>query len=171
MTLNEWIVKADQNKLELIRRYDKGEAPIESIIHLPLVDIKKNIPDLMQEGKYDEVISKVLSEDVKVTLKRKELDRFRILVWIEKQYEEINNREKLALERPPDFKMIASGIKKLDDFGYINTVDMLAGGDVTKWSEIEQLPYEVCFTKQYKTTIENDIQKKLLEINSNDRKK
>lgn len=171
MTLNEWIVKAEQSKLEFIKKYDNGYSPIESIIHLPLIDVKKNIPNLVDEGKFDEAISICLSEPIKQTLKRDELERFRILLWIEKQYEQINEMEKRTLERPPDFKMIAAGIKKLDAFGLDNTIDMLAGGDLTKWSDIEQLPYEKCFNKQLKTTIENDIQKKMLEINKSEQKK
>jgi hypothetical protein len=171
MTLNEWIIKAEQSKLTFIKKYDKGYSPIESIIHLPLIDVKKNIPYLIDEGKFDEAISICLSEPIKETLKREELERFRILIWIEKQYEKINDMEKRALERPPEFKMLAAGIKKLDDFGIVNIIDMLSNGDVTKWSEIEQLPYEVCFTKQLKTTIENDINKKMLELNKSERKK
>lgn len=171
MTLNEWIVKAEQSKLEFIKKYDKGYSPIDDITHLSLIDIKKNIPELMQEGKFDEAISLTLSEAVKETLKRDELQRFRILIWIEKQYEKINVIEKRYLERPPEHKMLAAGIKSLDQLGIINTIDLLAGGDVTKWNDIEQLPYSKCFEKQLKLVIENDINKKLVEINKNQRKK
>lgn len=171
MTLNEWIVKADDSKLTFIKKYDKGYSPLDDITHLPLIDIKKNIPGLMQEGKYDEAISLTLSEPVKETLNRDELERFRILIWIEKQYEKINQIEKSYLERPPEHKMLAAGIKSLDQLGIINTIDLLAGGDVTKWSEVEQLPYSKCFEKQLKLVIENDINKKLVEINKNQRKK
>lgn len=171
MTLNEWIVKADESKLIFIRKYDKGWSPIEDITHLPFIDIKKNIPDLMGDGKFDEAISIILSEQPKETLKRDELERFRILIWIEKQYEKINQIEKRYLERPPEFDMITAGIKKLDPLGLTNTIDMLAGGDVTKWKKIEQLPYSVCFEKQFKTVIEGDIQKKMIEQNKNKTKK
>jgi len=171
MTLNEWIVKADNSQLEFIKKYDKGIALIEDITILSFINIKKVIPSLIDEGKYDEAISIVLNENVNSTLKRKELDRFRILIWIQKQYENINRIEKQYLERPPDFKLIASGIKNLDVLGIKNTIDMLALGDVTKWEEIENLPYSICFEKQYKLAIESDIQKKLIEHNKNDRKK
>ena len=36
MTLNEWIVKAEQSKLEFIKKYDKGYSTIDDITHLPL---------------------------------------------------------------------------------------------------------------------------------------
>ena len=68
----------------------------------------------MQEGKFDEAISLSLSEPIRDTLKRDELQRFRILIWIEKQYEKINVIEKRYLERPPEHKMLAAGIKSLD---------------------------------------------------------
>ena len=79
--------------------------------------------------------------------------------------------KKRYLERPPEHKMLAAGIKSLDQLGIINTIDLLAGGDVTKWNDIEQLPYSKCFEKQLKLVIENDINKKLVEINKNQRKK
>jgi len=165
MTLNEWIVKAETSKLDFIKKYDKGWSPIDDITYLPFITIKKEIPDLMSDGKFDEAISIVLSEPIKETLNRTEIERFRILIWIEKQYEKINAIEKRYLERPPDFKMLAAGIKNLDVLGVVNVVDMLANGDITKWSQIEQLPYSKCFEKQLKTVLESDIQKKMIEQN------
>ena len=170
MTLNDWIIQAETSKLEFIKKYDKGWSPIDDITHLPFIQIKKNIPELMGDGKFDEAISIILSEPVKQTLKRDEMERFRILIWIEKQYVKINQMEKMYLERPPDFKLLGAGIKNLDVLGVINVVDMLANGDVTKWKEIEQLPYSTCFEKQLKTVIEGDIQKKMIEQSKSNKK-
>ena len=171
MTLSEWILQADNSKLEFIKKYDEGISIIEDFTSLKFIDIKKTIPDLISEGKFDEAISWVSGDSISSILKVTEVNRFRMLVWIEKQYEKLNAIEKNYLERPPDFKMLAVGIKSLDVLGVVNTIDLLAGGDVTKWREIEQLPYSRCFEKQLKLVIENDINKKLVEQNRNERKK
>lgn len=169
MTLNEWIINVEPSKLEFLKKYDEGIQVLEDFTSLPFIDIKQNIPNLFSEGKYDEGI--MLVSGNRDVLKRKEIDRFRMLLWIEKQYVKINEIEKRYLERPPEMKMISAGIKKLDSLGIRNTIDLLANGDVLKWKEIEQLPYSVCFEKQLKLVIENDINKKLVELNRQDRKK
>ena len=42
---------------------------------------------------------------------------------------------------------IAAGIRTFEKFNYINTVNALAGGDITKWSLILAMPYERVLTK------------------------
>lgn len=170
MTLSEWILQVDNSKLELIKKYDKGIEIVQDITSLSFIDIKRNIPELISDGKFDEAISIISGNSISNTLKIEPLKRFRMLIWIEKQYEKINQIEKRYLERPPDFKMLSAGIKQLDVLGITNVIDMLAGGDVTKWDDIEQLPYSKCFDKQLKLIIENDINKKLVEQNKNERK-
>lgn len=166
MNLAQWIIQQDQARLDFIRKYDKeGWSPIEDITHLPFISIKRDIPQLIQEGKFDKAISLVLSKKEKDILSIEPLDRFRLLIWIEKQYEKINKMEDIYLSSTPDMKLIAAGIKDLDVLGIINVVDLLANGDVTKWAEIEQLPYSKCFEKQLKLNIEKRIQDKIIEQN------
>lgn len=172
MTLNEWIILADKSRIEFIRKYDKGYSPIEDITHLPFIIIKRDVPNLMNDGNYDEVISKVLSEPIKETLKRDELERFRLLIWIEKQYNKINEIERKYLERPPDFKLMAAGIKNLDILKEFNTTTMIAEKYPAYTIEaVEQLPYSRVFEFQLKLVLDSDIQKKLIEQNKNERKK
>lgn len=168
MTLNEWIVKAETSKLEFIKKYDRGWSPISDITHLPFIQIKKEIPDLMSDGKFDEAISIILSEPIKNTLNRDELERFRILIWIEKEYEKINKLEKRYLERQPDFEMLAAGIRSLDVLGVFNVTSMIAKEYTAyKLEEIEQMPYSRVFEIQLKSVIDGDIQKKLIEHRKN----
>ena len=164
MLLVEWIMKVDPAKLEFMRKYDKqGWSPIEDITHLPFIVIKRDIPKKIQESQFEEVFSLTLSKSMDEILKIPLLDRFRLLLWLEHQYSKINKMEETYLVSPPDMKLIGAGIKDLDVLGITNAIDMLAGGDVTKWAVVEQLPYSICFEKQLKTTIEKRIEKKLIE--------
>lgn len=171
MTLSQWILQVDNSKLEFIKKYDAGIEIVKDITSIAFIDIKRTIPDLIGEGKFDEAITLISGKPIKKILAIKPIKRFQMLVWIEKQYERINQIEKQYLERPPDFKMLSAGIKQLDVLGITNIIDMLAGGDVTKWSEVERLPYSTCFDKQLKSVIENDINKKLVEQNKEERKR
>lgn len=40
-----------------------------------------------------------------------------------------------------------AGIQAFEKFKYINTVNALAGGDITKWSAILAMPYDRVLTK------------------------
>lgn len=40
-----------------------------------------------------------------------------------------------------------AGIKAFEIYGYYNTVNSLAGGDLTKWYEIMAMPYSLVLTK------------------------
>ena len=57
-----------------------------------------------------------------------------------------------------------AGIKSFQKFGYVNTVNSLAGGDVTKWSLILNLPYNIILTKLLLNKAESAYQKKYTEL-------
>lgn len=166
--LIDWMMEADQVKLDFIRRYDKeGWSPIENITHLPFIYVKRDIPNFIQESNFDEAFSLTLSKPISEILKIPPLDRFRLLIWIENQYKIINEIETKYLISPPDIKMTAAGVRDLDVLGITNIIDMLANGDITKWKEVEMLPYHMCFDKQLKLSIEKRIEKKLIEQTKN----
>ena len=138
--------------------------------------IKETIPNLIKSANFEKLIASCFIDrgigyhDNEV----KHLDHKKLLsfiLWIKDELESINKLEKHYLSGEPDIDMIASGIKDLDQFGNINTIDQLSGGDVTKWKETESLPYHIIFDKLYKTKIENDIQRKLGNIMKNKNKK
>jgi len=83
------------------------------------------------------------------------------LFWIIDEVKHWNETESKVLSAEPDVKLLAAGINELNQFGDLNTIDSLANGDVLKYEEIKMLPYHVIFDKQYKTNIENNINRKM----------
>ena len=63
----------------------------------------------------------------------------------------------------PNAKMFQAGINKLDQFGLMNTIDNLAGGDVLKYDKVRKLKYNVVFDKQYREIILSEISKNYLK--------
>jgi len=57
-----------------------------------------------------------------------------------------------------------AGIQAFEKFKYINTVNALAGGDITKWSQILNMPYERVLTKLLLNKTEAEYQKKYSEL-------
>lgn len=57
-----------------------------------------------------------------------------------------------------------AGIQSFEKFKYINTVNSLAGGDITKWGEILNMPYERVLTKLLLSKAEAEYQKKYSEL-------
>jgi hypothetical protein len=59
-----------------------------------------------------------------------------------------------------------AGIQAFEKFKYINTVNSLAGGDITKWTEILNTPYERVLTKLLLSKAEAEYQRRYSELMS-----
>ncbi|GAB2692409.1 hypothetical protein GCM10027037_14710 [Mucilaginibacter koreensis] len=59
---------------------------------------------------------------------------------------------------------IRAGIKTFERFRYINTVNALAGGDVTRWDAVLNLPYERVLTKLLLNKTEAEYQRRYTEL-------
>ena len=144
----------------------------ESAIHFSYKFVKETIPNLIKNGNFEKLIASCFRDrgigyhDNEISyISHKQLLSF--VLWLKDELQDLNKLEQGYLSGEPDFDMVASGIKDLDQFGNLNTIDQLAGGDITKWNHIEQMKYSQVFDKLYKTSIENRIQRKLGEIQKN----
>jgi uncharacterized protein YgbK (DUF1537 family) len=57
-----------------------------------------------------------------------------------------------------------AGIRDFEKFKYINTINSLAGGDITKWTDILNMPYERVLTKLLLNKTEAEYQKRYSEL-------
>ncbi|GAC1312334.1 MAG: hypothetical protein NVSMB24_33620 [Mucilaginibacter sp.] len=57
-----------------------------------------------------------------------------------------------------------AGIQSFEKFKYINTVNSLAGGDLTKWTKILNMPYERVLTKLLLSKAEAEYQRRYSEL-------
>ncbi|MES2275479.1 MAG: hypothetical protein V4592_05625 [Bacteroidota bacterium] len=60
-----------------------------------------------------------------------------------------------------------AGIKNFEPFKYINTINALSGGDITKWDAILNLPYDRVLTKLLLNKTEATYQKRYGELLQN----
>lgn len=54
--------------------------------------------------------------------------------------------------------------ERMARFGVLNTINSLANDDVTKWDEIQKLPYMTVFTKLKMDMVKNKIQSEIAEL-------
>lgn len=57
-----------------------------------------------------------------------------------------------------------AGIRSFEKFKYINTINSLAAGDITKWDTILNMPYERILTKLLLNKTEAEYQKRYNEL-------
>jgi hypothetical protein len=57
-----------------------------------------------------------------------------------------------------------AGIKSFEKFKYINTVNSLANGDLTKWNDILNMPYERVLTKLLLNKAEAEYQRRYSDL-------
>lgn len=174
MTFNEFIIRSNSN-YTFLKKFAKRNTTLcgitlTDLTHLRYKTLKRVVPELFNEEKYNEALYEILKDTKKnVTFtKVKRADNFKkyaFLLWIQDQYEVIKNLELSYLSSPPDMKLLNAGIRDLDILGDIATIDNLAAGDILKWSQIIELPYSMIFDKQLKNTIEHRISKKMNENN------
>ncbi|WP_462266065.1 hypothetical protein [Mucilaginibacter sp.] len=62
---------------------------------------------------------------------------------------------------------VRAGIRAFEPFKYINTVNALAGGDVTRWAAVLALPYERVLTKLLLNKTEAEYQRRYMELQAN----
>lgn len=143
---------------------------LTDITDLPYQVLKHDVPNLFEQNKLELAIHLVLKhyqKNITFTKVRKAPNNKKLLflLWIRDQYETINQVEKKYLHNPPNAKQLQAGVQQLDVLGDINTIDNLSQGKIWMWEHIRQMKYSDIFNKMLKTTLENKINNKLIEIN------
>lgn len=85
---------------------------------------------------------------------------FRTINEIESNFKKIASYEKM-LQTSSDAKLINAGIDSLSQFGDLNVIDALAGGDILKWKEVLDLEWWDVFNKLLKNKTEDKIRRNL----------
>lgn len=92
------------------------------------------------------------------------LESINFLKNILNQIEEILQAEKKIPSNPATPEMISAGVKMFDQLGIMSVVDMISGGDVTKYDQVLEIEYSVIYQKLLKIGITSVYEKKYKEI-------
>lgn len=80
------------------------------------------------------------------------------------QLNKIVEIENVKLHNPPTTDQIQAGINEFDQYGVMNTVKALAGGDVLKYEEVFEIEYNIVFTHMAMNTTQAKFQDNYREI-------
>jgi hypothetical protein len=172
--LNSQLAKITNEDFEFLSKNGKRTSifmrhDFESLIYSEWGLLKFDLPDLFASGNFEELLY-LLLKDRGVDFFKKSITNYELskavefILWIKDELETIKELETTYLSSQPSAKMFQAGINKLDQFGIMNTVDNLAGGDILKYNLIKKQKYNVIFDKQYREVITNEIQTKLAKI-------
>lgn len=145
---------------------------IDDLVYFPFFFVKEELPALLKNDDFNEIIFVLLKKKVKKRKieKLKLKDKMPIILWVIDQIKSINQLEEDTLSNMPDPDMIAAGIEDLNEAGVYNIIDALTGGDVLNWDKIKNKPYHEIWLKQRMMKLRQDIKKKYDEIQDEKRK-
>ncbi len=73
------------------------------------------------------------------------VDLYSVAMFYIEQLKDILEVENETLSSQPTYEQRQAGIDMFNDFGVMNTIKALAGGDVTKYSEVEKIEYNIVY--------------------------
>lgn len=91
-------------------------------------------------------------------------DAYTIGASITKQLLAIKKREAEQLNKPPTSDQISAGINMFNEFGVVNTIDALAGGDVLKYDAVLKKDYNTIFLKLKKSKVQQIFEENYTEV-------
>lgn len=173
MHINDNISRLNEFEMEFLLKNGKRSSVLnnydfESLTLFSFKFVKKTMPNLLKLGNFDKLIFEAFKDrgqnifEIDITYFDFK-DVLYFIFWLKDEMEFWNKKESDYLSSDPSAEMIGAGINELDIFGINNVLDSLAGGDITKYATIENMTYGSIFDKQWKTNIENRIQKKLIK--------
>ena len=89
---------------------------------------------------------------------------FSFFNYCKEEIERVNIMEENALGYTPTTDEERAGIDRFNKFGYVLAIDSLAKGNVLKWNEVKNIPYEDAFMKLMIDKTRNDFDKDLFKV-------
>lgn len=169
MKFNEALANLKQEDFEFLLKNGKrstilNDIDFESLCYSSYKFVKETSVDLIKIGNFEKLIFECFI-DRKINIFENDIQHFdfnkclSFVFWIIDDLKYWQEMEQAHLSGEPDIDMMLAGINELNIFGDLNTIDMMAGGDVLKWNEIKKLPYQTVFDKQLKSIKEAKFQK------------
>lgn len=177
MKLNDYIASFTQEQLSFIIENGKRTSVLDNFDFQDATlftfnFVKETIPNLIKIANFEQLINECFKDrGFAFGFENDNQKCLQFILWLKDELKSINDLETNYLTSDPDIDMISAGVNEMNQFGNLNVLDQLSGGDILKWEEIGKLQYAKVFDKLYKSTIENNIQKKLNKILANKNKR
>ena len=149
-------------QLDDIVKYGKRSNELNGVkynfIRLPYWVVKVEIANALEDGDLFAAVRAVVPDAVHSS------DAYAFALWILDSYKAVIEMEMKALSSTPDKKLKEAGIEQMNIFGELNVINSLANGDILRYEQIKQLPYEDVVNKLLMDKTENEINKEYQRI-------
>jgi len=149
--------------------------PVMTLSFGEVISLRKDFNNVTQQAIF-EAIKLVTGLSQKSILNLRIIDFYSIISTIKQQLIDISNMEINELspdenqESNVDSQMVRAD-ERMARFGELNTINFITGKDITKWAEIQKLPYLTVFTwlimNKEQSAIQKDIEKLQKNRNKN----
>lgn len=143
------------------------DVKFNELIYFPYWFVKVEVPNYLERAELTGLVNALLKEQgvrKRKAEKAKASDVIAVVCWVRTMLKRIAELEANFLVGDPDPDMQAAGSKELDEFGELNTIDRLAGGDLLKYPEAKRIPYNEVFDKLRMDMVRGKIEKRYSEI-------
>lgn len=140
-------------------------SPVKSLTFGQVTTIRESISNPTIDDIL-ETVHLVTGQPIKELLQFTIVPFYSIINTIKADLIEITNMEINELTTD-DFDIDSETVnasERMARFGALNPINSLAGDDITKWKEIENMPYMTVFTKLLMDKVKADIQRDITEL-------
>lgn len=138
-----------------------GKYKAKDLINLPYWFVKNDIPEMLQQGKFEKIMHLVLkhSKNNITFAKVKAFDNYEkcmFLFWVLDEIEKISKLEQryLVVRKKAKDKRDYS---KLNEMGYFNVIDSIAKDYAYTHKQVKKLPYSLIFDIQARNKLISEI--------------
>ncbi|MEJ4088228.1 hypothetical protein [Galbibacter orientalis] len=142
--------------------------PLKELINLSfgeVISAKLSLTQPTKEGLIE--LIKIVSELTEDEIENLSIYTFYgVLNSLKEQIIAINEMEEnnlVSKHTSVEWEMV-DGSRRLSKYGVLNTIDKLAGGDILKYKDIEELPYQLVLSKLMLDTTKGDIEKDMSDL-------
>lgn len=154
------------------------DVEFKSILFLSYKTVKNEIPEMLKNTDFENLIKKLLEEKGKI-VSLSDINNYdfskilAFILWIKDEIEAVYRLEAEYLSSPPDNDMVNAGIRNLDVLGDTLLIDCLVRQWCGRYSheEVRQMPYHFIFDTQLGNKKQAEFNKNYSEIINKKQKK
>ena len=80
------------------------------------------------------------------------------------QLKSILETEQNALHKEPTYEQKKAGVDMFNDFGVMNTIKALAGGDILKYEAVTKIEYNIIFTHMAMNKVQSEFEENYRKV-------
>jgi len=167
LTPNEYLTTLDGFKISLVKDIKEKSFGQKIYLHQIVQENEENIVDALVDIVLIYAQEQITGKDFDINKINELKNSFDNIFLVDlystafsyiEQLKAVLEAEKNVLHKEPTREQKLAGIDMFSDFGVMNTVKALAGGDILKYDAVTKLEYNVVFTHMVMNKVQSDFE-------------